>query len=62
MPHAAVHNKIHTEFYHLNVFYMLRETAAMPGATKAHVEETLRDIAQSLQVGTFPLDKLIEGA
>jgi hypothetical protein len=62
MPSAFAHSKIHTDFYHENTFIMLRDAAAVPGATKADIEETLRDIARSLQAGTFPLDRLIQGA
>ena len=62
MPNARAHSKTHTDFYHENVFFVLREAATMPGATKADVEKVLREIALSLQAGTFPLDKSIKGA
>jgi hypothetical protein len=62
MPNALAHSTIHTNSYHLNVFYMLREAATTPGATRADIEETLRDIARSLQAGAFPLDKPIQEA
>ncbi len=61
MPNAYAHSKTHTDIYHLNVIYMLREAATIPGATKEDIEEVLQDIAQSLQAGTFPIDKLIRG-
>ena len=62
MPQAHAHSTIHTDFYHLNVFFMLREAATIPGATKEDIEEVLQDIARSLQAGTFPLHELMEGA
>jgi hypothetical protein len=62
MPDAPAHSTIHTDFYHENVFFVLREAATIPGATKEDIEEALRDIARSLQAGTFPLNKPIKGA
>lgn len=62
MPQAPAHSKIHTDLYHENVFVMLNRTAQIPGTTKADIEEILRDIASSLQAGTFPIDKPITRA
>ena len=60
MPGAYAHSKIHTRIYHANVFFVLREAATMRGASKADVEKVLREIALSLQAGTFPIDEKIE--
>lgn len=60
MAGAYAHSKIHTRIYHANVFFVLREAATMRGATKADVEKALREIALSLQAGTFPIDEKIE--
>ncbi len=62
MPNALAHSRTHTNIYHENVFFVLREAATMPGATKADIEETLRDIALQLQAGTFPIHELIDKA
>ena len=62
MPRAYAHSKTHTGTYHRNVFIVLRDAAAVPGATKADIEEALQDVAQSLQVGTFPLHTPIQRA
>lgn len=60
MPHAPVHNTIHTGTYHRNVYFILRETASIPGATKSDIEKALREIALSLQSGTFPIYERLE--
>lgn len=62
MPNAYAHNRIHTKIYHANVFFVLREAAKIPGATKDDIEEALRDIALQLQAGTFPIHELLAGA
>ena len=60
MPNAFAHSRVHTDSYHENAFIMLRDAAAMPGATKADIEEALQDIARSLQVGTFAINEKIK--
>lgn len=62
MPNALAHSRTHTGYYHRNVLFVLREAVQMPGATKADIEETLRDIALRLQAGTFPIHELLAGA
>jgi hypothetical protein len=62
MPNAYAHNRVHRNIYHDNVFFVLREAATIPGATKADIEEILRDIALRLQAGTFPIHELLVGA
>ena len=62
MPNAYAHNRIHTTIYHDNVFFVLREAAQIPGATKEDIEEILRDIALRLQAGTFPINERLRGA
>lgn len=62
MPNACAHSKIHTKIYHENVFIMLERAANVSGATKEDIEETLRDIALSLQVGTFPINEKMKRA
>ena len=62
LPTAHAHSVVHTEIYHDNVFVMLDRAALAPGATKADIEETVRDIAHSLQTGAFPIDKRINRA
>ncbi len=59
MPNAYAHNRIHTNMYHDNVFFVLDRAASVPGATKEDIEEALQDIARSLQAGTFPIHKSI---
>ena len=62
MPNAYAHNRTHTNVYHDNVFFVLREAAQIPGATKEDIEEILRDIALRLQAGTFPIHERMLGA
>ena len=59
MPNAYAHNRIHTKIYHRNVFFVLDRVARELGATKADIEKVLREIALSLQDGTFPIHQLI---
>lgn len=59
MPDACAHSTIHTDMYYANVVVMLRRTN-VPGATKTDIENVLQEIALSLQVGTFPIDKPIK--
>ena len=58
IPGAYAHTAVHTRFYHANVLTVLMR-ADVPGATKEDIEEALREIAEDLASGTFPVDRLV---
>ncbi|SBS26216.1 hypothetical protein MSP8886_00536 [Marinomonas spartinae] len=59
MPRAYAHSTIHTEKYYLNVEFLIDE-AIQEGLGHRGILDTLRDIANGLQKGTFPIDDIID--
>src|SRR5690606_30140845 len=57
-PNAQPHSKIHTEKYFLNVEFLLEATIA-EGMGRNAIISTLRDVAEELEDGEFPLHKRI---
>ncbi len=55
IPNAIAHSKIHTGFYHINVTTVL-VTVDIPSATRDDIIEALREIAEDLQDGSFPIN------
>lgn len=59
LPNAYAHSTIHTEKYYLNVEFLIEESV-MEGLGHRGIIDTLRDIADDLEDGQFPLKSLIE--
>ena len=55
MPDAYPHSKIHSGKYYLNVEYLLEDTIA-EGLGHRGIIETLRDVAEDLKIGVFPIN------
>ena len=51
MPNAYAHSEVHTNIYYLNV----EDSLAMEKGDKIGIQETLKDIADELTEGEFPL-------
>ena len=58
MPAAIAHSQIHTEMYHENVFTVLMKVDLI-AVSKEDITEALREIADDLQEGIFPINKLL---
>jgi len=58
LPNAQPHSKTHTEKYFLNVEFLLEATIA-EGMGRNAIISTLRDVAEELEDGEFPLHKRI---
>jgi len=58
MPAAIAHSQIHTEIYHENVFTVLMKVDLV-AVSKEDITETLKEIAEDLQAGIFPISKLL---
>lgn len=58
LPNAQPHSKTHTEKYFLNVEFLLEATIA-EGMGRNAIISTLRDLAEELEDGEFPLHKRI---
>jgi len=58
MQNSIAHSKIHTDFYHANVVTML-VAADMPNATRDDIISILKEIAEDLEDGDFPINELI---
>jgi len=56
MPDAVAHSKMHTNFYHINVVAVL-VAVDIPGAVRDSIVEALREIAEDLQDGVFPINE-----
>jgi len=59
MPKAYAHSIVHTRQYYLNVEFLLEETIA-EGLGRKEIIETLQDIGEDLQSGTFPIHELYQ--
>lgn len=57
MPNAYAHSTVHTKEYYLNVEFLLEETIA-EGLGRKEIIETLKDIAEDLQSGEFPIHEV----
>jgi hypothetical protein len=55
MKEAYAHSIIHTDFYYANVTSILQAEVAVSGTTKDDILEALKDIAQELKSGVFPI-------
>lgn len=61
LPNAAPHSKTHTEDYFFNVEFLLEATIA-EGMGRNAVISTLRDVANELKDGDFPINTRFENA
>lgn len=51
---AIVHSIVHTDVYHLTVYYRLKQVAAVHPAVDTHARVELRGMKQELEAGVFP--------
>lgn len=58
MPNANAHSVVHTGQYYLNVEFLIQDTIA-EGLGKQGIIDTLREIGEELESGTFPLTQSI---
>lgn len=58
LPNAQSHSKTHTDTYYLNVEFLLEATIA-EGMGRNAIISTLRDVAEELEDGEFPLNRRI---
>ncbi len=58
MPDAIAHSQIHTKIYHENVFTVLMKVDLV-AVSKEDITEALKEIAEDLQAGIFPISKLL---
>lgn len=59
LPNAYAHSTVHTEKYYLNVEFLIEESV-LEGLGHRGIVDTLRDIADDMQDGQFPLHSIIE--
>ncbi len=57
MKKSYAHSVVHTKMYYTNVTTLLLDESKVPGVTKEDIIEILREIAQDLHNGVFPLER-----